>query len=164
MMSFAEFEAQFGATYETFHFYTNTDSPVELKFDKVKHEYFRVDPDTGELILLLSGSKVGHIVDKSMALVPWSCKMMSQKIFATVPMTKTKSGVEAVIMPYADFEKAVMAAKTAHKDKLEDAGDVGHATHDWIERYIQALIDQDAARAALLLETLPLDERAANGC
>jgi hypothetical protein len=163
-MSFAEFEAQFGATYETFHFYTNTDSPVELKFDKVKHEYFRVDPDTGELILLLSGSKVGHIVDKSMALVPWACKMMSQKIFATVPMTKTKSGVEAVIMPYADFEKAVMAAKTAHKDKLEDAGNVGHATHDWIERYIQALIDKDAARTALLLATLPLDERSANGC
>jgi hypothetical protein len=159
-MSFADFEAQFGASYETFTFYNGE---VELKFDKVKHEYFRVDAETGELILLLSGSQVGHIVDKSMALVPWACKMMSQKIFATVPKTITKSGMEAVIMPYADFEKAIMAAKTAHKDKLEDAGNVGSATHDWIEKYIQALIDKRAELSAQLLSQFPFDERAANG-
>jgi hypothetical protein len=160
-MSFADFEAQFGASYETFTFYNGE---VELKFDKVKHEYFRVDSETGELILLLSGSQVGHIVDKSLALVPWACKMMSQKIFATIPKTVTKSGMEAVIMPYADFEKAVMAAKTAHKDKLEDAGNVGAATHDWIEKYIQAQIDEKHDLAAQLRTQLPFDERAANGC
>jgi hypothetical protein len=162
-VSFADFEQAFGTAYETFYFYTNTDNPIEIKFDKKEHKYYRVDAD-GNMILLMSGSQVGHIVDKSMALVPWACKMMAQKIFATVPKTVTKSGVEAVIMPYADFEKAIMAAKTAHKDRLEDAGNVGHATHDWIERYIQALIDGKKELAAQLLSCLPLDERAANGC
>ena len=160
-MSFADFEQAFGTAYETFYFY---DGQIEIKFDKKDHKYFRVDSETGEMILLMSGSQVGHIVDKSMALVPWACKMMAQKIFATVPKTTTKSGVEAVIMPYADFEKAIMAAKTAHKDKLEDAGDVGHATHNWIEKYIQALIDGKKALAEQLLIQLPFDERAANGC
>ena len=162
-MSFAEFENAFGTVYETFYHYTNTDNPIEIKFDKKDHKYYRVDAD-GNMVLLMSGSQVGHIIDKSMALVPWACKMMSQKIFATVPKTITKSGVEAVIMPYADFEKAIMAAKSAHKDKLEDAGNVGHATHDWIERYIQALIDDKQALAAQLITQLPFDERAANGC
>jgi hypothetical protein len=159
-VSFADFEAAFGTTYESFTFYGGE---VTLKFDKVKHEYYRLDED-GNMILLMSGSQVGHIVDKSQALVPWACKMMAQKLFATIPKTTTKSGKEAVIMEYADFEKAVMAAKSAHKERLEDAGNVGHATHDWIEKYIQSLIDEKEQLTLQLLSQFPFDERAVNGC
>jgi hypothetical protein len=159
-VSFADFEAAFGTTYESFTFYGGE---VTLKFDKVKHEYYRLDED-GNMILLMSGSQVGHIVDKSQALVPWACKMMAQKLFATIPKTTTKSRKEAVIMEYADFEKAVMAAKSAHKERLEDAGNVGHATHDWIEKYIQSLIDEKEQLTLQLLSQFPFDERAVNGC
>jgi hypothetical protein len=87
---------------------------------------------------------------------------MMLKLFTLVPKTTTKSGTEAVIMPYADFEKAVHDARSAHKDRLEDAGEVGNAVHDWVERYIQLRISGHSTEE--ILSQFPYDTRAENGC
>src|ERR1700679_1630367 len=102
-MSVADFMARFGRKTVSYWFYDHT---VEVRFDKEAHIYYLVRED-GSLEALDSVSQICHIIDKSKALVPWACKMMLQKLFTLVPKTITKSGKEAVIMEYADFEKAV---------------------------------------------------------
>lgn len=157
-MSVADFMAKFGRKTVSYWFYDHT---VEIRFDKDKHIYYLVQAN-GSLKALTSVSQVCHIIDKSKALVPWACKQMMLKLFTLVPKTITKSGTEAVIMPYADFEKAVFSAKTAHKDRLEDAGQVGNAVHDWVERYISLRIRGTSTEE--ILSQFPFDNRAENGC
>jgi hypothetical protein len=157
-MSVAEFMARFGKQTTSHFFYKGE---VELRFDKKEHVYYLVQDD-GSLKALSSVSKICHIVDKSAAFVPWACKQMMLKLFTLVPKTITKSGKEAVIMPYEDFEKAVHLAKTAHKDRLEDAGNVGNAVHDWVERYISLRIRGTSTEE--ILSQFPFDSRAENGC
>ncbi len=152
------FMARFGRKTTEYKFYNGE---VTVRFDKEAHIYYLVQ-ENGTLKALDSVSQVVHIIDKSKALVPWACKMMMQKLFTLVPKTVTKSGTEAVIMPYADFEKAVQDAKTAHKDKLEDAGNVGNHVHDWVERYIQLRIGGHPTEE--ILSQFPFDPRAENGC
>jgi hypothetical protein len=67
-------------------------------------------------------------------------------------------------MPYADFEKAVIDAKSAHKERLEEAGNIGAAIHDWIEHYTIAVIAGDQNLVLEILSQMPHDERAENGC
>lgn len=157
-MSVADFMAKFGRKTTSYWFYDHT---VEVRFDKEKHIYYLVQAD-GSLKALDSVSQVCHIIDKSKALVPWACKMMMQKLFLLIPKTITKSGTEAVIMEYKDFEKAVFSAKTAHKDRLEDAGQVGNSVHDWVERYIKLRIGGHSTEE--ILSQFPFDPRAENGC
>ena len=69
-------------------------------------------------------------------------------------------------MTWQEFENLVLASKTAHKDALEDAGDVGHIAHAWIERYIKAVLYYGAASMQVqeLLARFPADDRATNCC
>jgi hypothetical protein len=152
------FMSQFGRKTVSYWFYNKE---IEIRFDKKEHIYYLVLED-GSLEPLDSVSKICHIIDKSPALLPWACKAMQQKLLALVPKTITKSGKEAVIMEYSDFEKAVHNAKTAHKDRLEDAGGVGNAVHDWIERYIKLRISGHSTDE--ILGQFPFDNRAENGC
>jgi len=158
MSDVASFMARFGRQTKSYFFYNGE---VEVRFDKDAHQYLLV-LDDGSLKPLSSVSQVCHIIDKSKALVPWACKQMMLKLFTLVPKTITKSGKEAVIMPYEDFEKAVHLAKTAHKDRLEDAGNVGNAVHDWVERYISLRIRGTSTEE--ILSQFPFDSRAENGC
>jgi hypothetical protein len=158
MSELASFMARFGRQTKSYWFYNDT---VEIRFDKKEHVYYLVQADKS-LKALDSVSQVCHIIDKSKALVPWACKQMMLKLFTLVPKTVTKSGTEAVIMPYDEFEKAVVSAKSAHKEKLEDAGEVGNAVHDWVERYIQLRINGHSTEE--ILSQFPYDPRAENGC
>jgi hypothetical protein len=152
------FMSQFGRKTVSYWFYNKE---IEIRFDKKEHIYYLVTED-GSLEPLDSVSKICHIIDKSPALLPWACKAMQQKLLTLVPKTITKSGKEAVIMEYSDFEKAVHDAKTAHKDRLEDAGNVGNDVHNWIERYIKLRLGGNSTEE--ILSQFPFDPRAENGC
>lgn len=158
MSDLESFMSRFGRQTKSYWFY---EGDVEIRFDKKEHIYYLVEAN-GSLTALDSVSKVCHIIDKSKALVPWACKMMAQKLFTLVPKTTTKSGTEAVIMTFEDFEKAVISAKSAHKERLEDAGEVGNNVHDWVEQYIKLRIDGRSTDE--ILGQFPFDPRAENGC
>src|SRR5258707_59298 len=77
------FVSKFGGISESFFFYDGT---IEVRFDKVDHKYFLVDPELGNLTLLLNVSTVSHIVDRSVALIPWTAKVTIEKLLRTIPL------------------------------------------------------------------------------
>jgi hypothetical protein len=165
------FITQFSGWTEEYHFYNGE---VTLRYDPKEHVYFLVN--NGELEKLAGVTKTCGIIDKSEALVPWAAKMMSLKLFNTTPTMTLPTGEKIVPqMAWPDYEKLVNEAKSAHKDRLEDAGEVGHIAHDWVERYIKIILQYDAeadhtnraildTRLEVHLANLPSDERAKNAC
>lgn len=159
------FIGQFSGISESFFFYGGE---VEIKFDSVEHQYFLVDPNLGNLIPLLNVSTVSHIVDRSDALVPWAAKMAIEKLLRTIPtfnaeMDPSKPPLLALkYQTLEEFTKLALEAKSAHKDRLEDAGAVGHMAHEWLEKYIKATMAGDQPQVEFLLATMCTDERATN--
>jgi hypothetical protein len=153
-MSLEEFKARFGTVTESYWFYKDSDCPVEVRFNKEKHEYYLVDPELGNLTLLHSVSAVSHIVDRSVALIPWAAKATIEKLLRIVP------SVDGVVsLSLDEFTKLALQAKTAHSDVLDDASDVGHKAHEWIEHEIRCRIS-----GVPNVRSKPEDERARNCC
>lgn len=153
------FLEKFTVLTESYFFYNNT---VELKFNVADHKYYKVDPDLGNLIEQYGVTNVLRIIDKSPALVPWASKKCAEKILRTIPMsTETNEFKELMLAPItlADFTKLVMEAKSAHKDILEEAGDIGHMAHRCLEVSIQHAIDHTNGIVQELRE-VPTDEKA----
>jgi hypothetical protein len=136
---------------ESYFFYNNT---IELRFNVTDHKYYKVG-ELGQLIEQYGVTSVLRVIDKSAALVPWGCKMMSEKLLRTIPT------INDWLAPIhlADFTKLVMEAKGAHKEKLEEAGDIGHAAHKCLEESIQHAIDHTAGVVHALIKH-PEDEKA----
>ena len=145
---------------ETLTFYNGR---VELRYDKVNHLYFRVNPEQGNLIPVEGVTTVAHIIDRSVALIPWASKKVVEKLLTLVPTYVNLGGTLSVKdMTFEDFTKIALDAKTAPKDELEDAGDVGHKAHKWLELYITALIKKDTSEQRHLLTSMCDDDRATN--
>lgn len=163
----AAFVDRFSNLSESFWFYDHT---IEIRFDPVEHQYFLVDPELGNLELLYNASTVSHIVDRSEALVPWSAKVAIEKLLRNIPTVEEGDVFGQLYIPtlyvpkmsLADFTKIALDAKSAHKDKLEDAGEVGKMAHAWIEDYIKAVLAGNEAAALLLSVPKCADERANN--
>ena len=205
-----KFIDKFNGVTEPYFFYGGT---IELRFQVDEHIYYRVG-DLGQLTPQDGVTTICHIIDKSNALVPWSAKMVAQKMLRTIPTfekqepvvlnpvthefdkvkqccscggyTPTHSGVYHWEVQWADhlrkakedqptypvqyipemtleaFEKIVLEAKTAPRDKLEEAGEVGHMAHTWLEYYIKAVIAKHQVEIESKLANLPKDERAKN--
>jgi hypothetical protein len=136
-----EFITKFGGVTEEYKFYNNE---ITLRYDPKDHVYLLQTP-TG-LVKQDGVTTVCHIVDKSNVLIPWACKMMGQKLKV---LANEKYNAGFYQLSDNDLDEVIQQAKTAHKDKLEDAGEVGHAAHGWIEEYIKHLLnvtcDLDAA-------------------
>lgn len=174
-MALSDFIDKFGGWTESYSFY---DGEIELRYDSKDHVYLLVTPEG--LVKQDGVTTVVHIIDKSDALVPWGCKMMYQKLLRTIPtqtMTGPEGGERRYITPlsFEEFEKLAQEAKGAHKEKLEDAGAVGHIAHAWIEDYIKLSIAKKEAKtneSCAEIESklfahmakYPEDERAANAC
>ena len=120
---------------ESFWFYNNT---IELRFDKENHKYYKVDPELGNLIEQYGVTNTVHIIDRSVALTPWAAKKVIEKLLSTIPVVTRGDGMFIPEMKLEDFTKLAMEAKTAPKDILIEAGDIGHQAHEWIEDYIKA--------------------------
>ena len=150
-----DFIDRFGGWTEQYTFYGGTEV---LRYDPKNHEYLLVTPDGLEP--LPGVSTVSHIIDKSMVLLPWGCKMMAQKIMATVP---TIDGT-TVLLSLDQLGKIVNDCKSAHKERLEDAGNVGSVAHAWIETYIKSVLEGDEASTQLIINNTPEEIRAKSAC
>lgn len=156
-MSLDSFINKFGGWSEEYFFYQGT---VTLRYDPKKHIYYLLT-DEGDLERLYGVTSVVHIIDKSEALVPWGCKMMSEKLMRTIPGSQVAG---TIIMTQAELDKWITEAKGAHKEKLEEAGAIGHMAHNWVEQYIKFCLAKDEAGKEKHLANFPADEKAKNGC
>ena len=147
-----------GAVSETYAFYNGT---VELRFDKEEHRYYLVS-DLGNLEPVDGVTTVCGIVDKSHMLVPWASKMAIQKMLRLIPTEMVEGIVRIKPLTFEEFTTLALEAKSAHKDKLDEASDTGHAAHACIEDSIKQALTTDPEQKVRTLINLPSDERAAN--
>lgn len=170
MSDLDSFINKFGGMTEEYKFYADQ---VTLRYDVKNHVYLLLKED-GSLEPQDGVTTICHIIDKSNALIPWACKMMSNRLLAD-GVIHLPSGEKVVRqMTYPEFEALVTLAKGAHKEKLEEAGEVGHTAHAWIEDYIKLTLavkvasptELSLAQEKLLDHTIayPKDERAASAC
>lgn len=154
------FLERFTTLTESYWFYKDSDQPIELRFDKEAHKYFKVDPELGNLIEQYGVTTVLKIIDKSFALVPWAVKKAAEKLLRTAPVYLASSQEMRVPdMTLVDFTKLVMEAKDAHREILTDAGDIGGLAHKCLEDSIQYAIDNSEG-IVHELRNLPTDEKA----
>lgn len=164
-----QFIQKFGGLTEEYKFYKDE---VVLRYDPKAHIYLLVQPD-GTLKEVEGVTSVVHIIDKSDALVPWGCKMMAQKLLSTSELFKVEEPWVTLHSEGTDtyyklepeqLEKWINEGKSAHKDQLEEAGNIGKLAHAWIESYIKAVLADNEGRKLELLAKLPTEEKAANCC
>ena len=134
------------------YFYGGTET---LRFDKEDWQWYRVCAD-GQLQKLNGVTRISGILDKSVYLMPWACKMMALKILNTVPMIDGTVGDCA----WERFEELVNNAKTAHKEELVGAADIGKKAHEWIEASIVNAITFNGGIVKEMASLLPEDPRA----
>jgi hypothetical protein len=138
------------------------DGEVKLRFAKDPyHEYYLVCGDSLERV-----DGVTHacgILDKSMFLIPWACKMMEQKLLRSMPRVEDELGIQYCdSIAWKIFEELVKDAKKAHREKLADASDVGAAAHEWLDKSIKESLPTESGIVRELSEQEPADERAKN--
>ena len=142
---------------EEYHFYGGE---ITLRFDKEEHRYFLVDSELGNLTPLYNVSTITKIVDKSNALVPWASKMCAEKLLKTVPTVADPEGTLSIpAMSFEAFTTLVLEAKNAHKERLEDAGNIGKIAHACIEDSIKWALDNNQG-IVLELKNPPSEPRA----
>lgn len=147
------------------------DAPIEYKFygdtvsvfyDDAEHSYVRCEPN-GERVLIPGVTTVVHVIDKSAALTQWAANMACSYLREEVEMASVMGNGWADMNDVV-FEKWLGNAKYAHKTYKEKAGETGHIAHAWIEDYIKAAIKGQTERMARLVDDMPEDIRARNGC
>jgi hypothetical protein len=150
-----------GAEMESHWFY---DKKYELKFDKSEWAWFLVE-ELGNLTRLYGVTKTCHIIDRSQALIPWTAKVTIEKLLRIVPTYTPEGGVLTLMpMTFEDFSKIALEAKKAHSEKLEEAGDIGHMAHTWLEYYIKAILESDHDKQRIMLSEMCKDPRATSCC
>lgn len=148
---------RFGGWTESYWFYDNT---VELRYDPKEHLYFLIQD--GKLTPVSGVSTITHIVDKSSALIPWGVKMSMEKLLRLIPILTLPTGEKHVgALTLDELNRLIVEAKTAPKDKLEEAGDIGSIAHAWLETYAKSQIAGTDEYKSLVW---PLDEKATSCC
>ena len=154
-----DFINRYSGLTEEYKFY---DGQVTLRYDPKDHVYLLVTPD-GQLEPQEGVTSCCHIIDKSLVLIPWACKMMAQKMTAELEFWKVADS-STITLPQTTLEDIITRAKAAHKEKLEEAGAIGHIAHNWIESYIKAVLSKNVQQVEEVLANMPADERARNAC
>lgn len=138
------------------------DGAVTLKFDKENHAYHLILPD-GTTEIQEGVTTISNILDHSMYLMPWAVKMMYLKLLKTVPRMAELDGKQYTeSIAWGDFDKLLLEAKFAHREKFEDAGDIGHMAHSWIEESIKWAIKHNEGIVEKMHVTAPDNEQAVN--
>lgn len=156
--SLEAFIQRFGHVSEEYKFYNDE---ITLRFNKEDHEYFRV-ADLGNLIPVNGVTNTVGIIDKSLMLTPWAAKMMAQKLLRIMPTEMVEGIIRIKALTFEEFTTVVLEAKSAHKDKLDEAGDIGHMAHKCLEESIVFAMANDPEKIVRQLINLPTDEQAAN--
>lgn len=149
-----------GPTMESYWFYDGTS---ELRFDKESWTYYLVG-ELGNLIAQYGVTSVIKIIDKSDMLVPWASKMCMEKMLRTIPtnllMTDENDPHPLIYIPsmsLAEFTRLALEAKAAHRERLEDAGTVGHMAHACLESSIKYALANDPDKMVRVLVEQPAD-------
>jgi hypothetical protein len=137
------------------------DGAITLRFDKENHAYHLMLPD-GTSEIQEGVTTISNILDHSMYLMPWAVKMMYLKLLKTMPR-ETVNGTEYTLsILWTELDKILQEAKGAHREKFEDAGDIGHMAHSWIEDSIRIAIAKNDGIVEKMHPAAPEDERAVN--
>lgn len=138
-------------------FYNGT---VTLRFLEDEWTYYLVQED-GTLVKQDGVSKITGIMDKPY-LKPWAAKMMYLKMLRLMPRKDQAEGLTPRVkdITWQEFDSLLLDAKNAHAERLEDAGDVGHMAHTWIEASILNAITFNQGVVEQMNEMAPTDERA----
>lgn len=156
----AAFMGTFTPLTESYWFYNHT---IELRFSSDSWTYFLVDPTLGSLTAQNGITNSVKIIDRSNALIPWAALKVVEKLLRTMPAYTNENGCMLIPqMLFEEFSEIVLRAKSAPRDILEDAGNVGKMAHTWLEFYVKAIISKDTAEQARKLEKKCEDPRATN--
>jgi len=153
------FVQKFGGVTEEYTFYNGT---VTLRFDKESWTYFLVNAETGNLEPQNGVTGITKIINISDRLVPWSAKVMGAKMLRLIPTEIVDGVIRIKPLTFEEFTVIVLEAKSAHKDKLDEASDTGGLAHTCLEESIRYAIQNDPEKKVRQLINLPADERAVN--
>ena len=129
---------------------------ITLRFDEPSWTYYLVRDD-GSLEAQSGVTGITKIIDKPY-LKPWAAKMMFLKLLRTMP----RDGENIKAIPWVEFSQIAEEAKSAHTERLEEAGDVGTAAHTWIENSIRNAIANTRSIVEKMNDFAPTDERSVN--
>ena len=147
-----------GGVTEEYKFYNGE---ITLRFNVEEHCYYRV-AELGNLVPVVGVTRTVGIKDKSIMLTPWAAKVAIQKLLRLMPTEMVEGTIRIKPLTFAEFTTLALEAKSAHKDKLEEAGDIGHIAHACLEDSIKHAIKNDPEKIVRALINIPTDELAAN--
>jgi hypothetical protein len=147
-----------GHVTEEYKFYDGT---ITLRFNVEEHKYYRVG-ELGNLIPVNGVTNTVSIKDKSFMLTPWAAKVAIQKLLRLMPTEMVEGVIRIKPLTFEEFTTIALEAKSAHKDKLDEASDIGHAAHKCLEDSINHAMQTDPQKIVRGLVGLPADELAAN--
>lgn len=138
-----------------YNFYNDS---VKIHFDPAAHVYFRYD-DEGNRTNIDGVTTVLGVINKSHMLVPWATKLCIETLKGY--MFDEQGGLKEFTTE--DLLMWMHEAKNKHRERLEEAGDIGHIAHDAIEQSIKYAI---ANTDGIVIQTegtiLPEHEQARN--
>jgi hypothetical protein len=143
---------------EEYFFYDRT---IILRFSVQDHIYYRVS-ELGNLIPLNGVTTTCGIIDKSFMLTPWAAKMAIQKLLRLMPTEMVNGVIRIKPLTFEEFTVIALEAKSAHKDKLDEASDIGHMAHKCIEDSINYAMQNDPSKIVRTLINPPADPQAMN--
>lgn len=149
-------------TYGPYDFSYPGDLKERLWFDSEKHLYYR---ESNQQYYPVRGvTTILKIIDKSSYLVPWAAKKVVEKLERIMPTVECDDWqTYTCCIPIQEFIRLLDSAKTAPRDILEDAGDVGQDAHRALEDAIQYAI-RNTDRIVTKLVTQVTEPRAASCC
>jgi hypothetical protein len=143
---------------EEYKFYNGE---ITIRFNVEEHCYYRVG-ELGNLIRLNGVTQTVGIIDKSFMLTPWAAKMAIQKLLRIMPTEMVEGIIRIKPLTFEEFTVIALEAKGAHKEKLDEASDIGHQAHKCLEESILNAMANDPQKSVRQLINLPADELAAN--
>lgn len=156
--SLEAFIQKFGHVTEEYKFYGGE---ITLRFNVDEHRYYRV-AELGNLIPLNGVTNTVGIIDKSHMLTPWAAKMAIQKLLRIMPTEMVAGVIRIKPLTFEEFTVIALEAKGAHKEKLDEASDIGHLAHKCLEDSINWAMQNDPEKIVRALINIPTDELAAN--
>ena len=153
----------------SFNFYVGTPKECTLVFSEPEWKYYRVDdgshaPQDGVTTVL------HRAVDRSAPISAWSVKMAMARLKTLLLERGYVAAVDAELpgkLPVlfeGILDGIIKDAKAEPKAELDRAGDIGSIAHDWLERVIKSILENNTNRRHELLAKFPENEKSASCC
>jgi len=98
-------------------------------------------------------------------LMPWAVRRAMERL-RKIMIEQYANGDECTQIRIfaAELDQIIRHAKKAPEEDKDEAGEIGHDAHGWLEDYLSAVIKDNVERREELLAKFPQDERAASCC